>query len=86
MIFKVIIRSKAQRQLNHLEIFRFQRITAEIKSLEDNPFPFGYAKLAGIGAYRIRVGSFRIIYEVNVQERLVEILKVERRETVYDRL
>ena len=65
----------------------FERLRAAIRGLSSEPRPQGVAKLEGAGeSYRIRVGSFRVIYEVHDSQALVVILKVARRsETTYRR-
>ncbi len=86
MTFTVVISPKAVRQLKRLENFRRERIVSAIALLAENPFPSGCVSLRGTEGFRIRVGSFRVLYTVQSEVRRVEILKVERRETVYDNL
>ena len=63
----------------------FERLRDAIGSLADEPRPQGVRKIKGAErAYRIRVGSYRVIYEVYDNDNLVLILQVERRsETTY---
>jgi len=42
----------------------YERVKKSIYNLADNPRPFGYKKLKGRNAYRIRKGNYRIIYEI----------------------
>ena len=61
-----------------------QRIIGKIRSLGANPRPQGSEKLAGYGdRYRVRQGSYRIIYLVDEQGREVTIFKVGHRKDVY---
>lgn len=58
----------------------FERLRAAIRSLADNPRPPGVRKIEGAErAYRIRVGDYRIIYEIYDEENLVAVLRVARR-------
>ena len=63
----------------------FERLRAAIRSLADEPRPQGVRKIKGAErAYRIRVGSYRVVYEVYNDDNLVLILQVVRRsETTY---
>jgi mRNA interferase RelE/StbE len=61
-----------------------QRILIDVEALPENPFPHGSEKLAGTEhTYRIRVGDYRIIYEVFVDSKILEIQRVRHRKDVY---
>ncbi len=58
----------------------FERLRVAIGSLANEPRPHGVRKLKGAEkAYRIRVGSYRVVYDVYDNENLVLILQVARR-------
>jgi mRNA interferase RelE/StbE len=60
------------------------RLIERIKSLASLPRPSGSEKLAGRrNLYRIRQGSYRVIYSVDNQLRVVDIVKVGHRRDVY---
>ena len=63
----------------------FERLRTAVRSLADDPRPHGVRKIEGAErAYRIRVGDYRVVYEIYDKERLVLILQVVRRtETTY---
>lgn len=63
----------------------FVRLRVAIRSLADEPRPQGVRKIKGTErAYRIRVGSYRVVYEVYNEDNLVLIIQVARRsETTY---
>ena len=63
----------------------FERLRTAVRSLADEPRPQGTRKIKGAErAYRIRVGSYRVVYEVYNDDNLVLILQVVRRsETTY---
>ncbi len=54
-----------------------------INKLEDNPRPHGVLKLKGRSGYRIRVGDYRIIYEIFDEVLLVDIVELGNRKDVY---
>ncbi len=60
------------------------RIVTAAECLITDPFPHGSEKLSGSEhAYRIRVGDFRVIYEVFTAILLVEVQRVKHRKDVY---
>ena len=63
----------------------FERLRTAIRSLADDPRPRGVRKIEGAErAYRIRVGDYRVVYEIYDKESLVLILQAARRtETTY---
>jgi len=64
-----------------------ERVIQAIHSLREDPRPPGAAKMMGEmrGAWRIRVGDCRVIYDVDDDRRLVIILLVLHRREVYRR-
>lgn len=55
-----------------------------VETLAETPFPFGSQKLAGSEhTYRIRVGDYRVLYEVLTGAKTVEIQRVRHRKDVY---
>jgi len=58
-------------------------IKSAIAGLANNPRPHGYKKLKGEDACRIRVGNYRIIYEINDDVMLVTVVSVGHRKDVY---
>ena len=63
----------------------FERLRTAIRSLSGEPRPHGVRKIKGAErAYRIRVGNYRVVYEIYDSENLVLLLQVARRtETTY---
>ena len=60
------------------------RIRAKIDLLAENPRPIGSLKIAGSrNSYRIRVGDYRVVYEVHDDDRLVIVFIVAHRRESY---
>ncbi|NBY59180.1 MAG: type II toxin-antitoxin system RelE/ParE family toxin [Synechococcaceae bacterium LLD_019] len=60
------------------------RLIERIKSLSTQPRPSGSEKLAGRSSlYRVRQGNYRVIYSVDDQSRIVDVVKVGHRRDVY---
>ncbi len=76
---KIIIgSSRVEKEIDNLSDTDFARIDAAITSLKDNPRPHRCKKLIG-NIYRIRVGAYRIIYQINDEKKTIEIGRVDRR-------
>ena len=88
-MYRIEVAPAADRDLDKLKdrIRRqdFERLRAAVSGLAEEPRPQGVRKIKGAEiAYRIRVGNFRVVYEVYDSEKLVLILQVARRsETTY---
>ena len=55
----------------------------KIQELSENPFPSEMKKLKDGNAFRIRAGKFRVLYMVNVKEKIILIAKIDKRPRVY---
>ena len=61
-----------------------KRIDTRIRVLSENPRPSGIKKLAGDeNLYRLRVGDYRIIYQIQDKALLVLVIKISHRREVY---
>ena len=70
--------------MDKLPIRVARRIWRKLLSLEIQPRPPGSVKLDGeLDAYRIRIGDYRVIYLVNDQNKIVEVVRVAHRREVY---
>ena len=84
MDYTILIDAHALRQLRKFERQVRDRIVAKIDSLADNPRPHGAEKLAGRDArYRVRVGDYRIIYEIHDDQLRVLVVAIGDRKDVY---
>jgi len=83
-IYQIDWKSSALRELKRIDRQIVPRIITTVESLSSNPFPSGVKKLHGSeSTYRIRVGNYRIIYEVYPNHLIVEIIRVRHRKNVY---
>jgi len=61
-----------------------RRLTQSLRQLGENPRPTGCVKLAGPDAlYRIRVGDYRIIYQIRDSELLILVVAIGHRREIY---
>ncbi|MEE9201997.1 MAG: type II toxin-antitoxin system RelE/ParE family toxin [Dehalococcoidia bacterium] len=83
MSYQLLILRRAQRELASLPAPEYERVKEAVRKLAGEPRPPGCRKLAGREGWRIRVGDYRVIYEVNDQERTMVVLHVGHRRDVY---
>ena len=82
--FELKWRISTRKDIRKLPPQEVVRILAEVESLPANPFPPGCEKLAGAEhTWRIRVGDYRVIYEVLADTRTLVIQRVRHRKDVY---
>lgn len=82
--WQVIIHRKVEKILKRLHGDVLDRIRRAIRSLESEPRPVGYKKMAGYNnLYRIRVGDWHIIYAIEDDKLIVLVLEVAPRGSVY---
>lgn len=84
MPYSIKVTSHAARSFRKLPRDVQNRLSPSIELLKDNPRPPGSEKLIGTDdAYRIRVGDYRILYEVIDQELIIYIMETGHRREVY---
>ena len=82
--YQVIIKETAQKQIKKLPIEYLPRIRRAILQLEQVPRPAGCKKLVGSkNIYRIRIGIYRVVYEIIDKQLIVYVFDVEHRKDVY---
>lgn len=84
MAYRIEFTPRADREFRALERSIQVRLRRRIDSLAENPFPQGIKKLAGEeDLYRLRVGDYRIIYQVQRKRLVVLVVGVGHRGDVY---
>lgn len=83
MKYTLLVERYAQKQISKLDKKVIPTIKKAISELAESPRPPGYLKLKGEDAYRIRVGDYRIIYEIDNGKLIVVVVTVGHRKDVY---
>ncbi len=84
--YRIHIRQRAVKALRSLPATDKRRIRNAIDGLADEPRPPGVRKLADKHQlYRLRIGYYRIIYQIKDQELLVLVVNVGHRREIYRR-
>jgi len=83
--YTVLVEKRAQRALAKIIHPHRDRIITSIWHLAENPRPPGVKKLSGREAWRIRIGSYRVLYEIHDAKLVVLVVEVGDRRDVYRR-
>jgi mRNA interferase RelE/StbE len=82
--YKIEWKQSAKKELKKLDRQIIPRILQTVESLADNPYSSGSKKLIGSNSsYRLRVGYYRIVYNIQSSRLTIEIIKVGHRRDIY---
>ncbi|GIK44041.1 MAG: translation repressor RelE [Chloroflexota bacterium] len=83
--YRVLYVRSAKRELDKLPRDIAAKIAEAVVHLKDDPRPIGSIKLKGtsVGDYRLRVGDYRVIYDVDDEAKAVIVVRVQHRREVY---
>jgi mRNA interferase RelE/StbE len=82
--FEIDWRNSTRKDLRGLPPQVVPRIVAAVVELADEPFPPGSQKLTGSEhTYRIRIGGYRVVYEILADARRIVVNRVRHRKDVY---
>ena len=83
MSYKLFIERSAQKALSKIPSADQDKIINSIEMLSHKPRPDGCKKLSGRDAWRIRVGNYRVIYEIDDKKFDILIVIIGHRRDVY---
>jgi mRNA interferase RelE/StbE len=83
MAYNIQISRQAQKELSEIHGKIYERIRDTIRSLSKNPRPSGCLKLTEREGWRIRVGHYRVVYDIDDDNKIVTILNIGHRKDVY---
>ena len=83
MRYRVILPKSVQKELDRLPDEITKRILTRLAGLEANPRPPDVKKLKGRYAWRIRVGDYRVIYEIHDRVLQIVVITVGHRREIY---
>lgn len=82
--YTIFLTKKTQKQLDSLPDNIVNPIITAISELENNPRPNGCKKLKGRDGYRIRIGNYRVIYEIFDDKLIIDVIAVGHRKDIYE--
>jgi mRNA interferase RelE/StbE len=83
--YRLVIKPSAGKELERLGDQVLRRVDAAILRLRENPQPQGVKKLTGVPLYRIRVGTYRVVYEIDHVRKQITVVTIGHRREVYRR-
>lgn len=85
--YKIEFKRSAERDIRKINSRLIPNIFRKINTLADNPFPRQSLKLCGTEAtYRLRVGDYRVVYEVDAETNIIVVHYIRHRGEVYRKL
>jgi len=81
--YKIYIKPTAVKELQKIPKRDVNKIIEKIRSLSSDPRPPGCEKLSADEKYRVRQGSYRIVYSIEDDKLVVLIIKIGHRKDVY---
>jgi len=83
--YELFIEREAQEQLAPIQEPHQYRIIAAIEKLSDEPGPPGSKKLGGRNAWRIHVGEYTVIYEIQDEAPVILVVAIGHRREIFRR-
>jgi len=84
MAYSLNFSKQALKELDKINEPFYSNIKQAIFDLTKNPRPIGYKKLKGRDGYRIRVGNYRVIYDIFDTMLVVDVITLGHRKDIYE--
>ena len=82
--YEIQWKHSAEKELRGIDKQFISRILEAVNSLSDDPFPSQHRKLQGSeSSYRIRIGDYRVIYQTDIENKIIVIYHVRHRKDIY---
>lgn len=83
--YKLIYATSVKRDIKNIEVAHLKKIKKEIEKLIDFPGVKNIKKLTHhpVSDYRLRIGNYRVLFDVDYQEKTINILKIGHRKDIY---
>ena len=83
MIFQIIWSGSAAKELNKLDKTVAKRIFKKVSELSENPYHFEVTKMVGDPYFRLRIGDYRVIFDIQNDMLRILIFNVGHLKKVY---
>jgi mRNA interferase RelE/StbE len=84
-MYSLHLDKRVEKELRALSHEMQKRILTKLETLRGDPFAPGTTKLTDEDSYRIRVGDYRVIFDVDTKQQRIVILTVDHRSAIYKR-
>jgi mRNA interferase RelE/StbE len=82
--YEIFWKLSAKKELKKIDKRYIKKIIDEVEVLSNNPYPKNHKKLIGSkNLYRIRINDYRVVYKVEDERLIIEIIRVKHRKDVY---
>ena len=81
--YSLFLKPSAVKELEALPLAQRRRVVTRIRGLADEPRPQGSEKLSGEEKYRIRQGTYRVLYTIDDAQQQVVVVKIAHRRDAY---
>lgn len=82
--YSITWKNSAKKELRKIPKKELLSILNEVEKLTSNPFPSTHKKIQGTNdTYRLKVGNYRVVYYLENDELIIEIIRVRHRKDVY---
>ncbi|MDI6791605.1 MAG: type II toxin-antitoxin system RelE/ParE family toxin [bacterium] len=81
-MYRIRYEARVRKELDSIPDRDYQRIEEAIATLKVEPRLFGIKKI-GPADWRIRIGNYRVLYEIDDKTKVVTIYRVKHRKDVY---
>lgn len=83
--YQILIAPRATKDLKKIDRSQAKRIDNAILKLEQSPYPAGVKQLVAkdVAQYRIRIGDYRVLYDVDEENKNIIILRIGHRKDIY---
>ena len=83
MSYRVLTPKSVYKQINKLPFSVSDSVISKLQALQENPRPAGSLKMHGSEGWRIRLGDYRLIYDIDDRQKLVVVRRVGHRREIY---
>ena len=81
--YSLFLKPSAVKELEALPIAQRRRVVTRIRGLAAEPRPHGSEKLSGEEKFRVRQGTYRVLYTIDDTKREVVVVRIAHRRDVY---
>ena len=83
-MYEILIEKNAEKDCKNIPFNIFREIKNAILDLKINPRPHNVKKLHGSkNDWRIRIGNYRVLYDINDEKRVIKVFRIKHRKDVY---
>jgi mRNA interferase RelE/StbE len=82
-VYQIIFESKAENQLKKLDKSIQDRILSSLNRIKIRPFDYDIKRLQGSPYYRLRVGEYRVILDIQQNKLIIIVVEIGSRKNIY---